>query len=96
LLHYGAIYGELLSNILPATKCEGFEALTPLVMMNSIFWDTTPYSLLKINTRFREKWCLNHQDWGLGFDWCLLHARLLLGLLLNPEDCDDMFLRIVG
>jgi hypothetical protein len=27
---------------------------------------------------------------------CLLHAGFLLGLLLNPEDGDDMFLRNIA
>jgi hypothetical protein len=28
--------------------------------------------------------------------WCLLHADFLLGILFNPEDLGNIFLRIVG
>jgi hypothetical protein len=30
----------------------GFEVLTAVIMRNSIFWDVTPFSPLKVNRRF--------------------------------------------
>jgi hypothetical protein len=52
----------------------------------SIFWDITPFSLLKVNRRFGATCRL------------LLPAscRFLLGSYFNPEDGGDMFLRKVG
>jgi hypothetical protein len=32
--------------------CAGFEVLTEVVMKNSIFWNITPCSLLKVNRNF--------------------------------------------
>jgi hypothetical protein len=79
---------------------EGFEVLTTVVMTNSIFWDITPYSLLKVNRCSGGK-CSLHLQGGIcqasflqaHFSACyLLHAGFLLGLFFNPEDGGDMFL----
>jgi hypothetical protein len=59
-----------------------YEVLRAMVMKNSIFWDLTACSPLKVNRRF-----------GL---LCFLHAGFLLGLLLNPEDEGDMLILNVG
>jgi hypothetical protein len=62
-------------------KCK-FEVLTAVVMKNYIFWETTPWSPLKVNRRFVLATCL--------------HACLLLGLSFDPEDGGDIFLQNVG
>jgi hypothetical protein len=33
-----------------------FEVLTAVVMKRTIFWDTTPYSPLKVNRRFGKEY----------------------------------------
>jgi hypothetical protein len=37
----------------------GFEVLTTVVIKSTVFWDITPFSLLKVNRRFRVT-CLLH------------------------------------
>jgi hypothetical protein len=37
-----------------AGKYVGFEVLTAVIMRNSIFWDITPCSPLKVRPRFRK------------------------------------------
>jgi hypothetical protein len=37
----------------------GFEVLTAVVIKSSVFWDITPYSLLKVNRRFRGTYRLD-------------------------------------
>jgi hypothetical protein len=68
--------------------CVGFKLLTAVVMKNSIFWDITQYSPLKVNRCFGGE--------SRGFACCLLQSGLLLGLFFDPEDIGAMFLRNVG
>jgi hypothetical protein len=65
----------------------GFELLTPVVMKNSIFWDITQYCPLKFDRYFGEG--------NRGCACCLLHADLLLGLFVYPENRGVMFNRNV-
>jgi hypothetical protein len=58
----------------------GFEVLTAVVMKNTILWDITPCSPLKVNLLLAT----------------CLHAGFLLGLFFGPENGGDMFLRNVG
>jgi hypothetical protein len=52
-------------------------------MKNSIFWDITQFSTLKVNQRFGGNSCCS----------CYLHqARLFLGLFFDLEEVCDMFL----
>jgi hypothetical protein len=61
------------------------------------FWHTTTsYSLLTVNQRFGRTSHLHFQGWRAWTAYCLLHASFLLGILFNPEDGGDMFLRNVG
>jgi hypothetical protein len=54
-----------------------------MVKKSSGFWDITPCSTVKVNRRF-------------GGTYCLLYAGFLHGLLFNPEDEGDAFIRTVG
>jgi hypothetical protein len=47
------------------TPCVGFEVLTAVVMKSTLFWDITPYSLLKVNRRFGETYRLHLQVWRI-------------------------------
>jgi hypothetical protein len=78
----------------------GFE-----VMKSSIFWDSRPCSLLKVNGRFGETCRLHLQGPKISRarnqrEVALLatcfHAVPLLALFFYPEDGGDMFLRNVG
>jgi hypothetical protein len=59
-------------------------------MKSSIFWDTTPCSLLKVNGISQAR---NQREIAL-LPTCF-HARFLLGLIFDPEEVGDMFLRNV-
>jgi hypothetical protein len=59
----------------------GLEVLTPVVMKSSIFWDIASWSPVKVNRRFGGSTCY------------LLYAGFLFGLMFDPEDRGDMFLR---
>jgi hypothetical protein len=80
----------------PGTCCQGREVnayigvkvLTAMVMQNSIFWVTTPCSLLKVNRSFGET-----RQTLLAI---CLHTCLLFGLSFDPEGGENMFLRNVG
>jgi hypothetical protein len=51
----------------------------------------------KVNTQEQEGVAQSHiclLYWG--HKSCLLHAGFFLGLLFNPEDGDDIFLRNIG
>jgi hypothetical protein len=69
-------------------------------MKSVIFWDMTPCSPLKPNRHSRET-CRLHRH-GLKVSEKKNSMKqaaskaALLGLLLNPEDGSDMFLRNVG
>jgi hypothetical protein len=39
----------------------GFEVLTAVTMKNSIFWDITPHSPVKVDRRFGGTYCLRLQ-----------------------------------
>jgi hypothetical protein len=67
-------------------NCVGLDVLTAVPMKNSAFWDITLCSLLKINRRYGG---MCH------FGCCLLHAGFLVGLIFDPEDGGDIFLRNV-
>jgi hypothetical protein len=60
--------------------------------MNSIFWDITPCSPLKVNRRFGIECRLHHQALPATF----FHAGFLLGLFFDLEDGGDMLLRNVS
>jgi hypothetical protein len=81
----------------------GVEVLTAVVMKSSVFWDTMPRSLLKVNRCF-EGTCRHHLQGRR-----LSQARsqreagdkqssgdFLLGLFFDPEYRGDMILRKVG
>jgi hypothetical protein len=53
---------------------------------SSVLGDVTPCNSLKVNCHFR----------GIGSSCSLLHAGLLLGLFVDPEDGDDVFLQNIG
>jgi hypothetical protein len=65
----------------------GIEVLTAVVTKSPIFWDITPCSTLKVNRSFVEH--------VTSIFW-LLHDGFFLGLLFDPDDGGDMFLRNVG
>jgi hypothetical protein len=88
-----------------------FQVLTAVVVKNSVFWDITPCSLLKVSRRFGRTYGFHLQNWRVSQarnrheadskqmlinSCCLLYAVFLLGLLFNTEDGGDMFLRNVG
>jgi hypothetical protein len=66
----------------------GFKAVRAMVMNSSIFWDVTPYGLLKVNKRFG----------GTRRMLALLAVSFwfLLGLFIYPKDGSDIFLRNIG
>jgi hypothetical protein len=66
------------------------DVLTAVVMKSSIYWDTTPCSLLKDNRRFEGTRRLHFQDRRIS------QAINLRGLFVDPEDRGDTFLRNVG
>jgi hypothetical protein len=61
----------------------GLTVFTMVVMKNSVLWDISLCSLLKVNRHFREH---------ITSACRLLHAGFLLGLFFDPEDGGDMFL----
>jgi hypothetical protein len=63
------------------------EAHTAAVMESFILWNITPCSLVKANRRFGGS--------EQSFAWCLFYACLFLGLLVNPKNVGDMFIRNV-
>jgi hypothetical protein len=75
-------------------------------MKNTMFWDITPCSLLKVNGRFGGTYRLHLQGRKISrarneresralFAACF-HAGFLLGLFFGPEDGGDMLFRNVG
>jgi hypothetical protein len=58
-------------------------------MKNSVFWDITLCSPLKVSWHFGGTSSGSKQSSA----WYLLHAGFLLGLFFDPEDGGDMFLR---
>jgi hypothetical protein len=58
------------------TGLVGFEVLTPVVMKNSVFWDITPCSPLKVKRRFR--WTYRKQGLPFASFW------FLAWLILRP------------
>jgi hypothetical protein len=80
--------------------CVGFDVLTAVVMKSSIFWDITPCSSLKDNRHFGGTYRLHlHGRRKSRASLALLdsyfQAGFLIGLLFDPEDGGDMFLRNV-
>jgi hypothetical protein len=79
------------------TDSVAFEFLTAVVMKNSIFWDITPCSTLKVSQHFggtcrlhlqgRRMMQARNQDSACN----LLQAGFLLGLFFDPEDGGDLF-----
>jgi hypothetical protein len=76
-----------------------------MFMKNSIFWDISPCSPLRVNGPFGETYRLhlqrrtisqgrNQREAG-GKQSHLLHAGVFLGLFSYPEDGGDVFLRTV-
>jgi hypothetical protein len=70
----------------------GFEVFTAVVMESTIFWDTTPRSLLSVKT-FRRN--IYPPSSGSKNNLTCFHGGFLLSLFFGPEDGDDMFLRNV-
>jgi hypothetical protein len=73
-----------------------YEVLTVAVMDSSIFWDITPYSLLKVNWIVGGTRRFHLQGGRMCQELCLPPASFLLGLLFVPEDGDDMLHRNGG
>jgi hypothetical protein len=74
----------------------GFEVVTVVVMKDTIFWDITPCSPLKVNRSFGGKYRLHLQGRKISLLGTCFHASFLLGLFFDPKDGGDMFLRNVG
>jgi hypothetical protein len=94
------LLSSIMSNDAGIIHPVGLEVLMTIVMKNSVFWDITPYSPLKVNRHFGGM-CILHLKRRIcqaSFlqEHCsacyLLHAGFLLGLFFNPEDGGDMFL----
>jgi hypothetical protein len=84
---------------IPVNIHRGFEALTAVVMKSSVFWDIMPLRLLKDSRHFVGTYHLHIQGSRVSQARNQHEAgskQSLLGLLINPEDDGDMFLRIVG
>jgi hypothetical protein len=75
---------------LPSSSCANFCA----VKKNSIFWDITPCSPLKVDRRVRGTRRLHLHCRRISRS--CFHAGFLLDLCFDPEDGGDMFLRNVG
>jgi hypothetical protein len=81
-----------------------FEVITAVVMKSSVFWDIPPCSPLKVDRRFGGTYRLYHQGRRMnqarnrrGNSSLLVtcfHAAFLFDLFLDPEDGDDMILRL--
>jgi hypothetical protein len=69
------------------------EALTEVTVDTRVFWVVTPCSS-KTAWRFEVKYRFHLQ--GVDFTLPPASGGLLVGLLLVPEDGDDIFLRNVG
>jgi hypothetical protein len=82
------------------------EISTTLTMKNSVFWDITPCSLVKVNSHFLEVYHLHLQvrrksharsrheaDSKQSY---LLHVGFFLGLLFSPEDGGDIFFQKIS
>jgi hypothetical protein len=74
----------------------GAEVLTAVVIKSSIFWGITPCSALKVNRRLGGTCHLHLRGRRIRSASYRLHAGFFLGLLFDPEDGGDMFLRNVG
>jgi hypothetical protein len=82
-----------------------FETLSAVVMKSFIFWNVLPYSQLKIKRSFGETCRLHlqgrricqsrNQGERVSIVLYLFHAGFLPGLLFDPEDVGDTFLRNV-
>jgi hypothetical protein len=67
----------------------GFEVLTAKFMKNSIFWNKTPCSLLKINRTFRTiSQARNQREAG--------RKQNMLSLFFDHEERGEMFLRSIN
>jgi hypothetical protein len=79
----------------------GFEVLTAVVMKSSIFWDITQCNPFKVNRSFRKNISpifgveekANQETSVLA---TCFHVSFFLGLIFDPEDGGDMFLRNVS
>jgi hypothetical protein len=71
----------------------GFGILTVMAMKHSIFWDTMPSGLLKVNCFGEAK---QETSMKAGGKQSNLLSRFLLALFFDPEDGGDMFLQNVG
>jgi hypothetical protein len=73
-------------------------------MKSTVLWDIRQCRPLKVNVRFRGTYCLYFRGRRIIREifqresrWqAELYAGILLGLLFDPEDGDDVFLRNVG
>jgi hypothetical protein len=67
-------------------------------MKSYLFWDITPCSPLKVNRRFGGTYRLHLQGRGMSRARNQRESRWQaeLGLLSDPEDGGDMFLRNAG
>jgi hypothetical protein len=70
----------------------GFKVLTAVVMKNYIFWNITPCSPVKVNRRLRAACPSSSGSKSVPSKKAAWH--FLLGLLFDPEDGSNMFLRL--
>jgi hypothetical protein len=79
-------------------RIEGIEGLTAVVMKSSVFWDTMPCSLLKVNWRFGRTCHLHPQGQRISQARNQHEAGSKQSLLrfFDPEDGGNMFLQNAG
>jgi hypothetical protein len=66
-------------------KFLGFEVLTPVVINGPIFWDTTPWSPLKVNRRFGGTHCRVFSALLVHMDPVLVRMFAVTGTLPPPH-----------
>jgi hypothetical protein len=71
-------------------KCIGFEVLTALAMMSSIFWDITPCDLFENQLTFRGN-IPRSSSGSKNKPGYTFYADLWFGSLFYPEDGGDVY-----
>jgi hypothetical protein len=84
------IHSDTINSCRAGLLYDGSEVLLLVTVKSSILWYTTPYCPVKFYRHFKG---LCRKQIAA---YCMLHAGLLLGLLFDPEDGGDMFLRNVS